>query len=125
MDLDLGWSSCGLSYADRTRCAQPVFNIAEVCGNVVDSAGAAISKADIWIVKTDDTSKIVSHIKSDSNGYFALPKSLSVKYTLIIKAVGFNPWFGQIDIGDTGSNKCKRPLKVTLGIMSECSKAEY
>jgi hypothetical protein len=50
LDLDLGWSSCGLSYKDRSQCPQTKLELTKVCGDFVDVVGAVIGNASVQFV---------------------------------------------------------------------------
>src|SRR5205814_1388096 len=60
LDIDLGWTSCGLWYADRNKCPQPDLNIAQLSGQVLDVTGAAISGATILLF--DHTQTLVERL---------------------------------------------------------------
>ena len=55
LDLDLGLTSCGLMYTDRSKCPRGDLNVEELSGRVMDVAGAAIAGAEILLM---DPSKV-------------------------------------------------------------------
>ena len=54
LGLDLGWTSCGLFYTDRSQCPQGDFEIQQLSGRVLDASGAAIANAKILLIASDD-----------------------------------------------------------------------
>src|SRR5260370_37694789 len=49
LDLELGWTSCGLTYTDRNKCSPSDLQVEQLCGQVHDTSGAVIPGADILL----------------------------------------------------------------------------
>lgn len=123
LDLDLSWSDCGLSYADRNKCSQEGLRVSNLCGRVVDSMGAAIAKAEV-ILDGGPGVEVLKRIQSDSSGGFTLGELKDGEYQLSVRSSGFHALQIPVRIQNTGSSKeCAEPIYVTLGA-GACSRAE-
>jgi hypothetical protein len=103
LDLDLGSSSCGLWYADRSQCAQSDLRIEKLSGQVVDPAGT-----------------LVEQLQSDRAGRFNPPHSLAGTYELVVSSPGFAPLRRTATVEPTADSTGLSLLTVRLGIGS-CS----
>src|SRR5579863_1809696 len=70
LDLDLGWSDCGLSHAQHK--VYPELKIGKVCGNIADAMGAEIPNADVVLMASQEGGKIVDETGSGAKGRFDL-----------------------------------------------------
>lgn len=120
LDLDLGWTSCGLWYADAGQCPQDDLQIAELSGKVVDTRGAAIEDASIVLL--DLAGKLVARLKSDRMGKFTsgLPTG---SYQLVVSRAGFTPLRRTVHKAD--SSRGLSPLTVKLGPFGSCTVADH
>jgi Carboxypeptidase regulatory-like domain len=89
LDLDFGWTSCGLWYSDASRCPQDDLQIGELSGHVVDSSGAAIGDASVVLI--DPAGEFVERLKSDRTGAFASAHLAAGTYQLVVSRAGFTP----------------------------------
>lgn len=119
VDLDLGWTSCGLWYADGSKCPQNDLQMEQLSGQVVDAGGKAISKADIFLI----AGKLVEHLQSDSSGKFASARALSGTYRLLVTRAGFTPLRRTLQASSTGNSRPSSVLMVQLGLFGTCSTA--
>jgi Carboxypeptidase regulatory-like domain len=122
LDVDLGWSSCGLSYADRSKCPQRDLQVEQLSGEVLDPSGAVFANAKIFLLDTAGTS--VQQLVSDREGRFNSPNSLTGTYELIVTSVGFTPFRGTVGIAPNGNSTRLSRLSIQLGIMGGCSAAD-
>jgi len=115
LDVDLGWSSCGLSYVDQGNCPHGDLKARQL-------SGAADPGATIFLLDSSDT--IVEQLKTDIAGKFASPHTFAGNYQLVVSLPGFTPLRRTLHIGPTGS----RGLNVHLGLPDSpgggCSTAE-
>ena len=122
MDIDLGWTSCGLWYADRSQCPQSDFQIQQLSGQVLDASGAAIPDAKILLL--DRAGKLVERLRSDSAGEFKSPRSLAGIYELVVSAAGFTPLHATLHPGPSVNPARVPALTVELGVSGICGSAE-
>ncbi len=115
LDIDLGWSSCGLGYAHRQE--YPELRLAELCGEVTDVAGAEITNARVFLLATSDNGEIVEQTESDAKGHFAFKEQREGVYQLLIKSPGFLPFLSRIRVEGSGPVKdCRHPARVELDV---------
>jgi len=116
LDLDLGWTSCGMWYANQSACPQSDLQIRQLAGQVVDVTGAAISNAAILLF--DPAENLVERLQSDIAGKFASPRTFAGTYELLVRSSGFTPLHRPVHAEPTGSLS---PLTVELGVAGSCS----
>jgi protocatechuate 3,4-dioxygenase beta subunit len=122
LDLDLGWTSCGLWYTDQSKCPHPDLQIGQLSGQVVDPTGAAIPHATILLLDPSQTQ--AARLQSDATGKFTSPHSLSGTYDFEVTAPGFTP-FRAVAHADPTAGRARPPsLTLRLGILGSCSAAE-
>ncbi|HEY3743358.1 MAG TPA: carboxypeptidase-like regulatory domain-containing protein [Bryobacteraceae bacterium] len=122
LETDLGWTSCGLWYADRNQCPQqqPDLNLTQLSGQVMDIAGAPISGATILLLKDGQTP--VEQLKSDTSGKFESTHILAAGfYELVIRSAGFTPLKRTVHAESTSHHPF---ITVHLGVADTCSAAE-
>jgi hypothetical protein len=125
LDLDLGWSSCGLSYTDRTKCSHAELNVETFCGKVVDPVGAVISNADVLLLDNSRTQRVLRETHTDIAGRFVLLDAKDGTYQLVVKSPGFDRLQEMVRIQNSQpSATCSRPVSVRLGLFGSCSSAE-
>ena len=125
LNLDLGWSSCGLSYTDRTKCSHTQLKVESWCGKVVDPLGAVISNADVLLLDNGPNQKVLREAHTDNVGRFALQDARDGTYQLVVKSPGFDPLQETVQIDSSqASGPCLRPVSVRLGLFGSCSSAE-
>ena len=120
LDLDLGWSSCGLMYVNQAGCKQNEVEVSKLCGDALDVNGAVISRAEILL--QDNDGKTLDRTHSDAAGHFLLPAEKAGNYKLVVQSPGFSPVRTTVHILSTaGSESCSRPIKVQMGAFGSCS----
>lgn len=87
LELDFGWSSCGVTYVALHACPQEELSIAHLSGEVVDPTGASIARATVRLFNSDRT--IAEQLTSDEEGRFVSAKPLDGSYELTVSATGF------------------------------------
>ena len=115
LDLDLGWSSCGLHYSN---CKQRELQLEKLSGQIADSSGAAVANARILLF--DQTGILVEQLQSDESGTFTSPRFLSGTYELWVRSPGFTPYRSVVRAEPTRHS----PLLVKLGVFGSCSVGE-
>jgi hypothetical protein len=116
-DLDIVWSSCGLTYAQRETFG--VLALPKVCGEITDSVGVDVSKAEVLLMANNDEGKVEEQIESDRYGQFAFSEHLEGDYRLLIKSPGFEPFLRLIRVGPSAlADGCENPIQVQLQVMA-------
>ncbi len=106
LDIDLGWTSCGLQYTDQSKCLRES-QTQVLSGRVVDSAGATISGAKVLVL--GPAGDAVDQLQSDREGGFASSRPLAGTYELVVSMAGFAPSRATAHVGPTGE-PTRRPL---------------
>jgi hypothetical protein len=115
LDLDLGWTTCGLTYAQRQKYPDMIEK--SLCGNVADVPGAVIPNADVWLLSNENDSQIVERSQTDGMGQFALREQRGGSYQLLIKKAGFRPFIRIVRLENVErSDSCRHPINVQLGV---------
>ncbi|HET9320182.1 MAG TPA: carboxypeptidase-like regulatory domain-containing protein, partial [Bryobacteraceae bacterium] len=122
LDVDLGWTSCGLWYADRSQCPQSDLQVEQLSGQVLDASGAAIPDAKILLFDPGET--LVERLQSDNAGKFTSPHSLVGTYQLVVSSAGFTPLRRTLHAEPTGNPTRTSALTVQLGVFGSCSAAD-
>lgn len=116
LDLDLGWTSCGLSYARKV--SEPGLKVNKICGDINDTEGAVVSKAQVFLLAESDEAEVIEQTKSGRMGEFALEERNEGMYQLIVKSPGFRPSLRAIRLEAANSpGVCQQPIHVILGIL--------
>jgi hypothetical protein len=121
LDLDLGWSSCGLSYAESSKCPKSDLNIEQLSGQVVDPSGAVIPRAKILLLDPGGT--LVEQLRSDGEGKFASSRPLAGNYQLVVSSAGFTPYRRTVHAEPPPESIGRSPITVQLGVLGSCSAA--
>jgi hypothetical protein len=110
LDLDLGWSSCGLGYAQRNE--YPEMKVSKLCGDVADALGGVISNAAVMLLANFE---VLEQTRSGTNGGFALREHDGGPYHLLVKSPGFQPFLRVIRIDTSATSEgCTQPILVRL-----------
>jgi hypothetical protein len=113
LDLDLGWSSCGLGYAQRAK--YPEMKVSKLCGDVADGAGGVISDAQVMLLANGENAEILDQTRSEADGQFALRGHNEGTYLLLVKSPGFQPFMRVMHMDTSGiSEGCQQPINVRL-----------
>jgi len=121
LDLDLAWSSCGLSYADRSKCPYSDLQIDQLSGQVLDTSGAAIQDAKILLFDRAET--LVERLQSDRAGRFTSTHTLAGTYELVVSTAGFTPLRRTVQVEPAANSTRLSRLTVELGVGGSCSAA--
>lgn len=113
LDLDLGWTSCGLHYGQRQ--AYPEMRERNLCGDVADASGGVIPDADVWLLSNGEDAQILEHTRADGTGQFALHQQRDGTYQLLVKRRGFQPFIRVVQLENAeSSSSCEQPISVHL-----------
>jgi hypothetical protein len=113
LDLDLGWSSCGLGAAQGQ--IHPELKVPKICGDIADRRGAVVSGAQIRLLTRGDEPQILEQTKSGMKGNFALREQREGTYQLFIQSAGFQPLVLPIRVEPAGpSGGCRKPMHTIL-----------
>src|SRR6266851_378324 len=116
LDIDLGWSSCGLGYAQREE--HPELKLDKICGDIADSEGAVVSDAQVLLVASGKETQALKQTKSGVKGQFAFEVRHNGAYQLIIKSAGFQPFLSSIRVEVTAPGEsCRNPIRAILKVM--------
>jgi hypothetical protein len=121
LDLDLGWSSCGLYYADTSKCLQRDLQTEQLSGQVVDASSALIPRAKILLLDLDGT--LIEQLQSDSEGKFVSSRHIAGTYQLVVSSAGFTPFRTTVHAQPTLEPTSRSPFTVRLGVFGSCSAA--
>ncbi len=102
LNLDLGWSSCGLEYSQRVIL--PELKVTNICGAIKDSEGAVVAKAQVMLLAGGEDAKILEQTQSGANGEFVIPKHSDGNYQLLVKSAGFSPYLRLIHLQSAGTS---------------------
>jgi hypothetical protein len=89
LDLNVVWTSCGLSYTDLRQCPRSDLRVRKLDGHVSDSMGRGVLRAEIVLL--DQAQNPVVHVTTDLNGNFSFPGPLVGTFELRIDGGGFSP----------------------------------
>jgi hypothetical protein len=113
LDLDLGWSSCGLGYAQRAK--YPEMKVSKLCGDVADDAGGVISDAQVMLLANGENAEILEETRSGTDGQFTLRGRNEGTYMLLVKSPGFQPFLRVMHMDTSGTSEgCQQPINVRL-----------
>jgi hypothetical protein len=116
LDLDLGWSSCGLTY--KQRQIYPEARLGRICGDIADIEGAAVSNAQVLLLASGEGAEVLEQTKSGVQGQFSIHERQEGTYKLLIIYPGFQPYLRWILFDATGSIEgCQEPIHVRLEVM--------
>jgi Carboxypeptidase regulatory-like domain len=110
----LAESSCGLEYSEV--CGAPAVTVSRIEGNVTDSQGAAIGRANIELFQSKSKDQAaVKSVAPNNNGHFTIADVAPGDYQLRISSTGFAPLFISITVAPNAS--IDRPLNLKLGVL--------
>ncbi len=116
LDLDIGWSSCGLTYGQHETSG--VLTLAKVCGEITDSMGADIANARVLLMPSNEEGKVLEQTASGRDGRFTFSERPEGDYRLLIKSPGFRPFLRPIHLEPGSSSAgCMEPVEVQLEVM--------
>jgi hypothetical protein len=119
LDLDLGWTSCGMLYSDRSDCQRGDVSLDRFAGIVTDVTGANIPNAKI--VLRDESAAIVEVLNSTNDGKFTSASSLAGAYTLEASFAGFRPYHGRVHIDPKLEANPQRGINIRLDLFGSCT----
>ncbi|MFZ0978036.1 MAG: carboxypeptidase-like regulatory domain-containing protein [Candidatus Acidiferrales bacterium] len=115
LDLDVGWTTCGLAYEQRER--YPELKVSTICGDVADVVGAAVSNAQVMLLATGEDGEILEQTRSGARGQFALQEQHEGAYQLLVESLGFLPFLRVIHIEAAApSQGCQQPIHIRLQV---------
>ena len=125
LDLSIGFSTCGLEYADNRECSpQAPLKVSDLCGIIVDPSGAIIPDSAIQFTLATDQATPSKGIRPRSDGTFEIRNLHAGQYMLRVSRLGFYPLQVPVHFqGDSGIS-CANRLRITLGVISSCSKVQ-
>jgi hypothetical protein len=123
LDLDLGWTSCGLNYTDRNTCSQSELQAERLCGRVLDPSEATDSKVEILLFEAGEGHRLLERMETDERGRFTSPISRTGTYQLEIRSPGFSSLHEIVHLQPTREPTCGSPINVHLNILGACSVA--
>ena len=113
LDVDLGWSSCGLGYAQRPE--YPEMKVSRLCGDVADGSGGVISDAQVMLLANVENAEVLEQARSGTTGQFILRERDGSTYLLVVKSPGFLPFMRVMHLETSGtSEECQQPIRVRL-----------
>lgn len=116
LDLDVGWTDCGLVYAERVK--QSPLRVGRICGDVADSEGGVISSARVWLLADGEDPKILDQTQTSATGEFLLRDQPEGNYQLLVKSRGFRAYLTVIyfELRPSPSG-CQNRIHVHLGVL--------
>ncbi len=119
LDLDLGETSCGLSYTNHSECPQTNLNLTRIGGHIFDESGGGIANAEALLL--DVNGRLVQQARTDIAGNLASFRAADGRYQLIVRETGFTPLRATLTVEANGTSS---PLEVQLGILGRCSRIQ-
>jgi hypothetical protein len=140
LDLELGWTDCGLTYSDLTRCPPAELHIGQLRGRVIgpagavivnggdalrhnpvyiDPAGPAIPGAEILLV--DPGGDLIERLSTDRSGDFASKQVQAGSYDLLVRSFGFTTFRARALVSPDAAPIAK--LDIQLGNLRSCGAA--
>ncbi|MBL8236836.1 MAG: carboxypeptidase regulatory-like domain-containing protein [Bryobacterales bacterium] len=121
LDLDFGWTSCGVTYVASHTCPRPELSLTALSGQVLDAAGAPIARATVRL--RNSGRDVVEQLTSDEEGRFASAKQFDGNYELAVSATGFASLRQPVRAALPEDAARPQPLRIQLGIGGTCSYA--
>jgi hypothetical protein len=90
LDLNLVWTSCGLTYTDQSQCRYPDLHVNTLAGHVSDSLARPVYLG-AQIILLDAAQNQVVHATPDQSGNFSFPGPLMGTYQLRVEGAAFTP----------------------------------
>ncbi len=118
LDVDVGSTSCGMWYADQSKCPHSDVLIDQLSGQVLDASEASIANAQILLF--DLAGALVERLQSNREGKFTSTHRLAGTYQLVVSTPGFTPLRRTIHAESPNPTQA---LTVQLGLMGSCSAA--
>jgi hypothetical protein len=113
LDLDIGWTDCGLSYAERVK--YPDIKSHQICGEITDSLGEAISNAQVMLLEDGKGTEVLQETRSAADGRFTFAGQPEGVYQLLIKSRGFRPFLRIVHLEPVSPTQaCQEPIVVQL-----------
>lgn len=110
LDVDLGWTDCGLVYAQNVK--EPDLKISKICGDIADVGGGVVAKAQVLLFSDNNDAKLLSQTHSDSSGQFAFKELREGTYQLIVASLGFLPSLRTVHLEPSNSEGCPQPIHI-------------
>jgi len=115
LDLDLGWTTCGLAYVQREK--YPELKVSTICGDVADAVDAPVSNAQVMLLATGEDGEILEQTTSGARGQFALQEQHEGAYQLLVESPGFRPFLRVFHIEAAApSEGCQQPIHIRLQV---------
>lgn len=121
MDLEFGSTSCGVHYAANHTCPRQEIHPGSLGGQVLDSGGAPIARATVWLLQGDRA--VAEHLASDGAGRFVSGKTLDGRYELVVSAPGFTTLRQPVQFARPQDAARPSTLRIELGVLGACSQA--
>jgi hypothetical protein len=120
LDMELTWTSCGMTYTDRTKCPRTEVQIGKAGGYVTDTLGASLADANIFLI--DMQGLVVQQTRSDKSGDFTLPDAPPGRYEFVVQSTGFTRARSRVRVAGEDGIPAPSSLHVQLEI-GRCSVA--
>jgi hypothetical protein len=121
MELEFGWTSCGVHYSARHECPRQELNITSLSGQVLDPAGASIGRATLRLFNMQR--EIVEQLTCDEAGRFLSKKQLDGNYELVVSAPGFTTLRQTVQAARPKVEVLPTTMQIQLGIFGACPHA--
>lgn len=121
LDLEFGWTSCGVSYVSRHTCPASKLRRTSLRGQVLDASGASIPRATVLLF--DSERRIAEQLTSDEAGRFASAKEFAGSYELVVSMEGFTTLRQPVQATRPQGEAPSAPLRIQLGVTGACSHA--
>jgi hypothetical protein len=140
LDVELGWTSCGLRYTDLIPCPPAELHIGRLQGRVVGPAGSMVRRgedlrrhtavpidpagpalADAEVLLVDPSGRVIERLKTDRSGEFASTRVLAGACQLLVRSAAFGTYRARVFAEEDVSRPTS--LRIQLGRQGSCSAA--
>ena len=112
LDIEIGWTSCGMHYVDHRRCAQEALHLNSFAGRVSDPGQGAIPYAQVLLF--DDRDHLVERTVADQAGSFALSRIRPGVYNASVESPGFTSYWTTVTIDAQGTDQ-RLDVRLSIG----------
>jgi hypothetical protein len=114
IDIDFGWSDCGLHY--QPKVIMPDLTVNKICGDITDTGGRFAERVQLLLLAEGGQTKFLEQALSGPNGEFALKEQREGTYQLILRPRGMGlPILREIHlVSPSFVEGCQQPVHLKI-----------